>query len=276
MPLRKVHNLRAVKPGEWVRTRIPDYECWQEKGGWTCARSGAEVEACVCPIRAPLYESTNGFRWTYHAAIRRIGSTSHCFVLPKGCPIRPYDLAMVEGTSQPFGDKDEYGRFLDGQGTWLYEPSCDDPELCPGADCSKYLCDTCGEYRMPWSDDEGQLVCGQCEVSGLVIDERQVERLEQVRDFARQMGLSQQLNRQLNFLDKGTSFGKRSQCILGGDFAPHSFSFGHYILPESAGEKRRPGLHGGLIYQGPTSPADGSFPSCTVSLARGNGWFCHT
>jgi len=32
----------------------------------------------------------------------------------------------------------------------------------------------------------------------------------------------------------------------------------------------------GLIFQGPSAPADGSFPSLTVSLASGTGWFCHT
>jgi hypothetical protein len=64
--------------------------------------------------------------------------------------------------------------------------------------------------------------------------------------------------------------------VLSGDFAPRSFSFCHYILPEKAGEKRQFGMNGGLIYQGPVSPADGSFPSLTVSLASGTGWFCHT
>ena len=35
-------------------------------------------------------------------------------------------------------------------------------------------------------------------------------------------------------------------------------------------------MNGGLIFQGPGLPADGSFPSLTVSLASGTGWFCHT
>jgi hypothetical protein len=34
--------------------------------------------------------------------------------------------------------------------------------------------------------------------------------------------------------------------------------------------------NGGLIYQGPGPPGDGSFPSLSLSLTRGMGWFVHT
>src|SRR5262249_13849257 len=152
--------------------------------------------------------------------------------------ITPYDLDMEQGNTRPFHDAEEWRRFLDGQGAWLYEPASDDPELCPGPDCSIYLCEICGEHVMPWSDDEGNLVCRHCELTGLVIEPDQVERLEQVREFARQMGLGEQLERQLcHWLGSGTFFGRKSQCVLGYDFAPHSFSFCHYILPEQPGEK---------------------------------------
>jgi hypothetical protein len=42
------------------------------------------------------------------------------------------------------------------------------------------------------------------------------------------------------------------------------------------GGQRKFSFNGGLIYQGPDSPADGSFPSLCVGLASGTGWFCHT
>ena len=61
----------------------------------------------------------------------------------------------------------------------------------------------------------------------------------------------------------------------GYDFAPRAFSFGVYILPEN-GSERRLSLNGAMIYQGPSCPADGSFPSLCVSLASGTGWFAHT
>jgi hypothetical protein len=66
------------------------------------------------------------------------------------------------------------------------------------------------------------------------------------------------------------------QCVLSRDFAPHSFRFGHYVSPEFASDgKRKFWFNGGLIYQGPNAPADGSFPSLTVSLSSGTGWYCH-
>jgi hypothetical protein len=34
-------------------------------------------------------------------------------------------------------------------------------------------------------------------------------------------------------------------------------------------------LAGGLIYQGPACPGDGSFPSLTVNLSSDHGWFRH-
>jgi len=53
------------------------------------------------------------------------------------------------------------------------------------------------------------------------------------------------------------------------DFAPHSMVF-------SIERERVCLLNGGLIYQGPTQPANGSFPSLTVSLHNDTGWFIHT
>jgi hypothetical protein len=88
------------------------------------------------------------------------------------------------------------------------------------------------------------------------------------------MGLTEQLERQLSFLADRRCWGERAQTQLSYDFAPHSFSFAVFGLPE--GSTRRFSFNGGLIFQGPSCPADGSFPSLTVSLSSGTGWFCHT
>jgi hypothetical protein len=110
-------------------------------------------------------------------------------------------------------------------------------------------------------------------VSGLVtFNPEDLDHLEQVRDFARAADLSTQLERQLHYL---ADYGQRgNQCVLGRDFAPHSFSFAMYR--PGAKDARKFIFNGGLIFQGPSQPADGSFPSLTVSLNSGTGWFCHT
>ncbi len=275
MPLRKVRNLRAVKPGQWVRTRIPDYECWRKPGEWTGPMAGKVVEVCIIPTYRPRITCSNYFEWDYMAAYRHHRDGWLNFYMPDGGHIWPANLGMEAAYKAPEWDSDEYHAYRKGQGVFVYEPAGDrDEDL--GPDRSLYLCDTCGKYKMPWSDDDGNLLCRDCEVTGLVIRDDQIERLEQAREFARQMGISQQLEQQLNRMAGGTFFGRRSQCVLSSDFAPHSFSFAHYILPEGEEKDRRTGMVGGLIFQGPGLPADGSFPSLTVSLASGTGWFCHT
>jgi hypothetical protein len=169
-----------------------------------------------------------------------------------------------------------------GKGNYLYELASDDPALCPGGDCSRYECSFCGKYIKPFSNDVGDLLCPCCEVTGLVIlDDELLDRLEQVREFARSLGPSHQLERQLGYLaDSGRNNEDRPsrQCVLSYDFAPHSFTFAHYWLPglDGGAEGRKLSLNGGVTYLGPSSPADGSFPSFTVSLASGTSWFCRT
>jgi hypothetical protein len=86
----------------------------------------------------------------------------------------------------------------------------------------------------------------------VIHDEKTLEHLEKVREFARKMGLSEQLEHQLSFLGNGRCWGSDSQCDLRTDFAPRSFTFAHHILPRaSKSGKRTFVFNGGLIYQGP-------------------------
>lgn len=96
--------------------------------------------------------------------------------------------------------------------------------------------------------------------------EKTTERWSEIKKHAKAMGLQRQLARQLRALHR-MSFG--GVCLLGYDFAPLSMGF-------SVQRNGRTVINGGLIYQGPGSPADGSAPSFTVSLATGTGWFLHT
>jgi hypothetical protein len=96
-------------------------------------------------------------------------------------------------------------------------------------------------------------------------------------DFIRRGEHERPFERQLCFLARHWSGEQTDQCVLSYDFAPHSFSFCRHILPAYARSGERTfSYNGGLIFQGPRCPGDGSFPSLSVSLAEGTGWFCHT
>jgi hypothetical protein len=275
---------RKIMPGQWTRVIVPDYESWHKGDdmfwGWK-TRPGDEVDVCVCPIYCPKYDSADRFEWRYRMAYRSKGSPTYAsYYNNSGSWLSTFDFGLVDSTSFNRWSKEEFDDLHYGRGGHLYQPASDDPELCPGPDCSVYYCDQCQRYQEPFSNDDGVLGCPYCDTEGLVItDEGTLRQLEQAREFARSIGLLSQLEHQLEWL---ATYGRhegapRRQCILGGDFATYSFSFAHYELPNGEPEsKRRFWFNGGLIYQGPRHPADGSFPSLTVSLHCGTGWFCHT
>lgn len=100
--------------------------------------------------------------------------------------------------------------------------------------------------------------------------------------FAAEMGLVDQLIGKLEYLSnyangEGSRYDKAlgydTRCELYGDFAPHSLSFS---MMRFDGKEWTFWFAGGLIYQGPDSPADGTSPSLTVSLNSATGWFVHT
>ena len=275
-------KLRALSPGKWARVRVPDYECWQKTEGYWHVKTGDEVDICVMPIYCPRYDDAIYFHWNYRVAYRRPGGSAWpTYESPKGSWIAPWDFGLIDATSNsPNWDEATSRDHYAGKGKWLYEPASDDPELCPGGDWSRYECSLCGKFVKPFLNDEGDLICPTCEATGLVIlDDELLDKLEREREFARSMGLGEQLEKQLDYLAgyaRGDGEPKR-QCVLSDDFAPHSFCFAHFVLPKfTADGKRHFWFNGGLIWQGPNCPADGSFPSLTVSLANGTGWFCHT
>ena len=261
-----------MSPGQWARVHIPDTELSRNSKRWN-AKPGGEVNICVIPSFRPRYDSANCFHWTYQIAYRKDGSAYPTYESPKGLWMSTWDFDLVEGTKYYYSSEEQRD-IWDGKGRFLYKPASDDPELCPGPDCSIYTCDLCSKVVKPFSNDAGDLICPWCDVTGLVLmDDEQLDRLEEVRQVAAKMGLQRQFERQLCHLD-GCYAGKGNQCCLGYDFAPHSFAFA--MFRPGPGEARKFIYNGGLIFQGPSCPGDGSFPSLTVSLSSGTGWFCHT
>jgi hypothetical protein len=108
------------------------------------------------------------------------------------------------------------------------------------------------------------------------------EHQDSVRQWAREYGLNEKLDAAL--FDLGEVIGRSNYVELYSDFAPHSFTFCLYRIanPEAPRgtpiERGRFVFNGGLIYHGPDSPGDGSFPALSVSLSGCTDarWEVHT
>jgi hypothetical protein len=97
------------------------------------------------------------------------------------------------------------------------------------------------------------------------------EHFAEVTQFALDNGCLLKLAERLDYLT--TYGGGGNICHLHKDFAPNSFEF---LMCRPDGSSW---FNGGLIYSGPGQPADGSFPSLTVSLdndSSKHAWGVHT
>jgi len=107
----------------------------------------------------------------------------------------------------------------------------------------------------------------------LVIPEEINAYVQEVKDFAAKIGLAEQLQNRLDYLDNYA--GKwNSSCHLSRDFAPYSFTFRLHHLKEGI---ETFWFFGGLIFHGPhDNGGDGSAPTFSVNLQPHHGWAIHT
>lgn len=113
----------------------------------------------------------------------------------------------------------------------------------------------------------------------LVIPEDTQEYFREVHKIASDRGIVDKLDKALlyahlyacDWVDP-----ERARFVLYKDFAPLSFVFWIEMRQEDGSYERW--MNGGLIYQGPDIPADGSAPSFTVTITDPTevGWFMHT
>ena len=106
---------------------------------------------------------------------------------------------------------------------------------------------------------------------------RDQQHYEEIVAFADRVGLRQQLDDKLLYLDGYAENGEpgKSRCILARDFAPYSFGFVMQVK-DSSGEYRT-WFQGGVIFHGHhDNGGDGSYPTLAVSLSPGTGWQIHT
>lgn len=106
------------------------------------------------------------------------------------------------------------------------------------------------------------------------------EHFFKVVAFAKSVDALDQLGQSLEYLATyGQAGGNVTRCKLYTDFARHSFGFTVERFQPETGWK--PWMSGGLIYEGPDQPLDGSAPALCVSLHKRSAksphsWTTHT
>jgi hypothetical protein len=111
----------------------------------------------------------------------------------------------------------------------------------------------------------------------LEIDGNVQEYFESVKEYAQEVGLEDNLQEKLDFLDTYAEHGDRgkTRCRLTQDFAPHSFNISMDIRSEDG--EYKPWWFGGLIFRGPhDGGGNGGPPTFSVSLNPCHGWQIHT
>jgi hypothetical protein len=109
--------------------------------------------------------------------------------------------------------------------------------------------------------------------NAMTLEVESTEYLKEVVSDALELGLFSELAEGLS--DLARQGDKEWVVKLYKDFAPLSFAFSAGRYDKESGEFKQV-YNGGLIYQGPNVPGDGSFPSLSVSLHSNTGWFVHT
>jgi hypothetical protein len=101
------------------------------------------------------------------------------------------------------------------------------------------------------------------------------KQLDDAKAFAARVGLAEQLEERLRFLDQYGGPSKVTRCVLYKDLAPYSFTFVMEI--RGAGDRWRAWFEGGLIYHGAhDGHGCGCAPTYAVTMEATNGWSIHT
>ncbi len=289
------NNRKLVRPGQWVLAKI-DPTCWMKTHSYDFQYHDV-AWLCIATEYGPVYDSRSCFDHSYRvnwrfpraepvaegereyfshhreyrvktegdaAEIWKDGSYNHA---------APYDFGLLEyngsGTPGPW-DKDEHDRRRNGAGGYLYVPASDNEKECPGGDYSLYFCDQCNRFVLPWSDDNGNLVCAGCDpLSGIIYDQKTADQIDRARDLADFVGPDARRSfergiEHLAYTPNGRELPRRAYL-----HKEDKFSFYFVISVYSDGKWSRD-YNGGLIMHGPhvEITPDGSYKFTTWDYAE--------
>lgn len=107
----------------------------------------------------------------------------------------------------------------------------------------------------------------------MINDSQCKEYLEFVRAFSNKIGLNENFESKLNYLDNYFDR-EKTVCQLYKDFAPYSF---YFIMHRKTDNGLRQWFNGGMIFHGQHDGyGSGQAPAYSVTLEKTNGWSIHT
>jgi len=287
-------NRKLVRPGRWVLAKI-NSTCWIKTHSYDF-QSYDVAWLCITTEYGPVYDSRSCFdhhyrvNWRFPRAepvadgeaeyfslhreyrVKTKGEAAKIWKDGNYCSALPYDFALLElnGSGQPGPwDAEESGKRRHGTGGYLYEPASDNLDACPGGDYSLYFCDQCNKFVVPWSNDDGDLVCAGCDpLNGIIYDEKTADQIDRARALADFVGpeCRNNLESRLNFLGMREAWNRLSRCYL---HTEDDFSFYFVLCCYDEGQWKR-GMNGGLIMHGPhvEITPDGSYKFTTWDYAE--------
>jgi len=276
MALRHIPRRRAPIDGTWFRTEARLNGILRAKSGyddnvdWPKFVNDTTVPLFVRMEKYEAQETTKNPSGMIFGPVVRIGSMDSVEVEMFG---HHYNAGLYRDHSL-----DTY--FDDREDMWLYTVVDGDKDA-PGEDVSAYECSKCGKWL--YKDDygrrsdksacmvNGELVCRDCDFTGLVYDEDtkdQISRCRKLASFLDEMfdrrivtdrdNCRVRFEQNIAHISQGFCGSRPSQTRL---FKEDKFSFAwNTVIFMEDGSKKR-GINGGLIQHGPTPTIalDGSY-----------------
>jgi len=301
------NNRKLVRPGQWVLAKI-NPTCWIKTHSYDFQHHDV-AWLCITTEYGPVYNCRSAFEYHYRVnwrfpraepvaegereyfshhreyRVKAEGDAAEIWKDGGYVQAATYDFGLLEynGSGQPGPwDEEESKKRRHGTGGYLYEPASENEDECPGPDYSLYFCDQCNKFVIPWSNDDGDLVCSGCSpLSGLIHDAETAEQIDRARALADYVGpdARRSLERgieHLAYAPNGLGLPRRAYL-----HKEDKFSFYFVISVFSDGKWHRD-YNGGLIMHGPhveinpdgDCPADGYCPKYRFTTWDYN-WKCN-
>jgi hypothetical protein len=255
MSLRHIARRRAPLDGTWFRTEARLNGVLHSKTRWD---NNVEYPSFVNDTIVPLFMKMVKYK-AIETPLNPDGMIFGPVVRIGSMESPEFDMFGLHYNAGLFKDYSLDTYDYKKEESWLYRVIDGDKDA-PGEDASAYECSKCNHWL--YRDEQGrrydrsacllngELVCRDCDFTGLVYDSTAEEQLDRCRKLAQFLGDDHisKFERQIEHLSHGFCWGRPSQTRL---FKEDRFSFAWSTVMLMDDDTRKQGMNGGLIQHGP-------------------------